>query len=451
MRRANQIKSDYANVSEISINLQVVSGVRTVSAHYKNLQNVVVKLHGKSDKALMINCHFDSEYGSLGVNDDGVMCTAMLEMLRVLAKSGAKNEHSIIFLFNGSEEGNLEGLHAAHGFITQHEWSDNIAAYVNLEVQGARGKEMLFRSGPKHDWLVAKYRKAVPSPYGHVLAEEMFETGIMNSGTDFEVFRDEKRIPGLDIAISHFGWIYHTKFDTIDYVTLESIQNTGNNMLPLVKLLANSEELLDPPEGSAVVFYDFLGLFFISYTKAVGAVINITVSILAVAIPFLLQTKFKPQNIMKILKETLNSLVTFIISSLLSLVACFLVGLIINSTDNAMFWFNSTILSFGVYCSMAVLVQVGVYHLSSLLTGRCQKLSKDDDKHDKRTKFLAQLNGINLFWALVTIVATSFGLRLGYLFMVTLLISLITNLLIHLVIWTIPKIRKLQTNQAFRL
>lgn len=442
LRRANQIKNEYANVSEITIDLQVVSGLRSPSAHYKNLQNVVVKLHGKSDSALMINCHFDSEYGSVGVSDDGINCCAMLEMLRVLAKSGIKNDHSIIFLFNGSEEGNLEGLHAAHGFITQHEWAKDIKAYVNLEAQGVGGREMLFRSGPKHDWLVRKYRESVGNPFGHVFAEEMFETGIMRSGTDFEVFRDDGHVPGLDIAYAHQGWVYHTKFDNIRYVTLESIQNTGNNILPLVKALANSEELANPPEGSPVVFYDLWGLVFISYTKTTGAIINIVVSVLAVAIPFLVQIKLKLTNCSIILKETLSSFASYIIAIVLSLGACYLIGLLVNSTDKAMFWFSATILSLGVYCSLAVLVQVGVYHLSSLLTDRCWR-SATKDKHEMRRRVQARLNGINLFWAVFTIVVTSFGLRLGYIMMVMLAISLLTNLLMYLLHVVLPATREL--------
>lgn len=445
MRRINQIKSDYANVSEITVDLQVVSGMRSVSTHYKNLQNVVVKLQGKAESALMINCHFDSEYGSSGVSDDGVNCCAMLELLRVMAKSGRKNDHSIIFLFNGSEEGaNLDGLHASHGFIVHHEWRNDIKAFVNLDAQGASGREILFRSGPKHDWMVRKYRNSVPNAFGHVFAEEMFETGILNSGTDFETFREYGNISGLDIAYAHLGWVYHTKFDNIRYVTIESIQNTGNNLLALIKALANSEELSDPPEGSAVVFYDVWGLFFVSYTATVGAVINIIVSLLAVALPFLLQIKFKLANCSMILRETLISFATFIIGSLLSLVACYLFGLIINSTDNAMFWFNASILSLGVYCSLAVLVQVGVYHLSSLLVTRCWRGTKDQHKHELRTRVQAQLNGINLLWALLTIILTGFGLRSGYIFMVMLMISLITNALIYLVEWILPKTREMR-------
>jgi Zn-dependent M28 family amino/carboxypeptidase len=94
-----------------------VSGVHFLSAQYVNIQNVVAKLQGESDTALMLNCHFDSEVGSYGAGDDGVNCCIMLEILRKLAMSGKKNKHSVIFLFNGSEEGNLEGVQASHASL----------------------------------------------------------------------------------------------------------------------------------------------------------------------------------------------------------------------------------------------------------------------------------------------------------------------------------------------
>lgn len=283
-------------MSEITVDHQLVSGVHFVSAHYRNLQNIVVKLHGESDKALMINCHFDSEAGSYGAGDDGVNCCTMLEILRVLAKSGRKTKYSIIFLFNGSEEGNLEGIQASHGFITQHKWAPDVKAFVNLEAQGIGGRELLFRSGPKHDWLIKKYRQSVSKPFGQVMAEEMFETNVLNSGTDFESFRDDGSVPGLDISYCSGGWKYHTKFDHIRYVTTDSIQHTGDNILELVKMLANSDELESPPVGSPAVYFDLWGVVFVSYTAAVGRIINICVSILAVMIPFLVQSKLKLKN-----------------------------------------------------------------------------------------------------------------------------------------------------------
>lgn len=449
LRRANQIKNDYSNVSEISIDLQLVSGAHLVSVHYKNLQNIVVKLHGRSDDALMINCHFDSEAGSYGAGDDLVNCCTMLEILRVMAKSGVVNEYSTIFLFNGAEEGNQEGLHASHGFITQHKWAPDIKAYVNLEAQGIGGKEILFRSGPKNFWIVQKYRQAVQNPFGNVFSEEMFETGVMQSGTDFQSFRDAGNIPGLDLSYCSGGWKYHTKFDHIRYMTLDSIQNTGNNVLELVKLLSNSRELSDyPNENVAAVYFDFLGLFFVAYSQTVGAVINIVVSVLAVAVPFLVQIKLKLKNCASVIKETLISCLTFAVGLILSLAMCFSMGLIMNAVDNAMFWFNETFLSLGVYCTLAVLVQLAVHHLATFISRRIGRKSiEKDGKYEERKRIHAHLNGINLFWAIFTITVTSLGFRFGYYVMVILLISLATNLLIYLLHKILPKTRKISLRE----
>lgn len=445
LQRADQIKNDYGNSSEITIDHQLVSGVHLVAAYYQNVQNIVVKLHGESDTAVMINCHFDSEPGSYGAGDDGVNCCTMLEILRVMAKSGRRNMYSTIFLFNGNEEGNLEGLQASHGFISQHKWAKDIKAYVNLEAQGIGGRELLFRSGPKHNWLITKYRQSVKNPSGQVFAEEMFETNILKSRTDFESFRDVGHIPGLDIAYCRGGWKYHTKFDHIRYVTLDSIQNTGNNILELVKLLANSKEMDEPPEGTAAVYFDVFGIFFVSYSALVGKVLNIVISVLAVLIPFLVHIKDDFRHFAGVLRETLISFFTFAVSVILSLGACFAMGLIMNMTDNSMFWFNSTILSIGVYCSLAVLVQIAVHHLSSFVVQKIESKTLPSEKKRKyieRRKIHAQLNGINLFWAVLTVTVSSFGFRFGYIMMVLLLISLVANLITYLLYLTLPKTRK---------
>ena len=175
----------------------------------------------------MLNCHFDSVAGSPGASDDIVMCCVMMEILRVLSNSSKKNWHSIIFLFNGSEEENLQ---AAHGFTTQHRWVSDVNAFINLESTGSDGREILFRSGPKHDWLVRLYRQSVPRPFGHAVAEELFESVVIPSATDFEIFRDDGEVPGLDFAYVANGERYHTRYDSVDYISKESVQYTGENI-----------------------------------------------------------------------------------------------------------------------------------------------------------------------------------------------------------------------------
>lgn len=60
---------------------------------------------------------------SPGASDDAASCCVMLEILRVLSKQETRLRHNILFLFNGAEETPLQ---AAHGFITQHPWAENV-------------------------------------------------------------------------------------------------------------------------------------------------------------------------------------------------------------------------------------------------------------------------------------------------------------------------------------
>lgn len=62
----------------------------------------------------------------------------------------------------------------------------------------------------------------------------------------------------------------------MDVIPRGSIQNTGDNILSLARALSNASELsnIEANESGHVVFFDFLGLFMISYTEDSGKIIN---------------------------------------------------------------------------------------------------------------------------------------------------------------------------------
>lgn len=69
----NQVKVNATNPADVIIDHQVVSGTNEfwgVTLHYQNVQNVIVKLQGEDDHAVLINCHFDSVPSSPGASDD---------------------------------------------------------------------------------------------------------------------------------------------------------------------------------------------------------------------------------------------------------------------------------------------------------------------------------------------------------------------------------------------
>ena len=48
---------------------------------------------------------------------------------------------------------------------------------------------------------------------------------------------------GMDFAHVFNGYRYHTKYDHIDYLPPQVLQRTGDNVLSLVRRMANSDEL----------------------------------------------------------------------------------------------------------------------------------------------------------------------------------------------------------------
>ncbi|XP_060528863.1 endoplasmic reticulum metallopeptidase 1-like [Cylas formicarius] len=269
--RNNVVELDIQKASG-AFNLEFLDGMTNV---YRDVQNIVVKVGSKinSRHSLLINCHFDSVVDSPGGSDDGASCAVMLEILRVLVRSEKILRHNIIFLFNGGEENFMP---ASHGFITQHKWAKEVRAFINLEACGAGGREVLFQAGPNHPWILETYSEEVPYPYASSLAQEIFQSGVIPGDTDYRIFRDFGNISGLDFAWSANGYVYHTKFDTIEQIPLGSLQRTGDNILALAKGMAQGHQLANVEQYRAgnLVFFDFLGAFVIRWPMATADVIN---------------------------------------------------------------------------------------------------------------------------------------------------------------------------------
>lgn len=83
-------------------------------------------------------------------------------------------------------------------------------------------------------------------PYASTIGEELFQNGFVPSETDFRIFRDFGNIPGLDMAHSFNGFVYHTKYDRFNVIPRRTYQLTGNNILSITKALANAPEMEDP-------------------------------------------------------------------------------------------------------------------------------------------------------------------------------------------------------------
>jgi hypothetical protein len=239
---------------------------------YANITNIVVRVSPRGaspevlNNSLLLSSHYDAALGSAAASDDGVSIAIMLELLRLYSLNPPQHA-SIIFNFNGAEESILP---AAHGFITQDPWKETIRAFINLEAAGAGGRELLFQTGS--DELALAYARGAKYPYATIVAQEIFQSGVVNSDTDFRVYRDYGVIPGMDYAYVSNGYVYHTSLDVIERIQEGAIQRLGENLVGVIEEIANQpgvlKEIASKSHHSETLFLDLFGYKMISMSRS---------------------------------------------------------------------------------------------------------------------------------------------------------------------------------------
>uniref|UniRef100_A0AC11DRR5 Endoplasmic reticulum metallopeptidase 1 n=1 Tax=Ovis aries TaxID=9940 RepID=A0AC11DRR5_SHEEP len=333
------IEAQSNSLHKISVDVQRPTGSFSIdflggfTSYYDNITNVVVKLEPRAgaQHAVLANCHFDSVANSPGASDDAVSCSVMLEVLRVLSTSSEALSHAVIFLFNGAEENVLQ---ASHGFITQHPWASLVRAFINLEAAGVGGKELVFQTGPENPWLVQAYVSAAKHPFASVVAQEVFQSGIIPSDTDFRIYRDFGNIP-------------------------------GDNILAVLKYLATSDMLASSSkyQHGNMVFFDVLGLFVIAYPSRVGSIINYMV-VMAVVLYLgrkLLHPKYKTATYTK---DFFCGLGITLISWFTSLVTVLILAVFISLIGQSLSWYNHFYVSVCLYGTAAVAKIIFIHTLA---------------------------------------------------------------------------------------
>ncbi|XP_031245925.1 endoplasmic reticulum metallopeptidase 1 isoform X3 [Mastomys coucha] len=364
------IEAQSNSLHSISVDIQRPTGSFSIdflggfTSYYDNITNLVVKLEPRDGAkyAVLANCHFDSVANSPGASDDAVSCAVMLEVLRVMSASPEPLQHAVVFLFNGAEENVLQ---ASHGFITQHPWASLIRAFINLEAAGVGGKELVFQTGPENPWLVQAYVSAAKHPFASVVAQEVFQSGIIPSDTDFRIYRDFGNIPGIDLAFIENGYIYHTKYDTADRILIDSIQRAGDNILAVLKYLATSDMLASSSEyrHGNMVFFDVLGLLVIAYPSRVGSIINYMV-VMAVVLYLgrkLLQPKHRNANYVR---DFLCGLGITFISWFTSLVTVLIIAVFVSLIGQSLSWYNYFYIAVCLYGTATVAKIIFIHTLA---------------------------------------------------------------------------------------
>ncbi|EDW61968.2 endoplasmic reticulum metallopeptidase 1 [Drosophila virilis] len=431
LKELNQIKDEsLKDYFDIEIDLSQVSGqfkYANLIILYQGVQNIAVKIaskNSKSDSYLLVNSHYDSKPETPSAGDAGFMIVTMLEVLRVLATTKQTFEHPIVFLFNGAEESSML---ASHGFITQHRWAPHLKAVVNLDAAGSGGRELLFQSGPNYSWLVDYYNKFAKHPFGTTLAEEIYQSGALPSDSDFTIFKEH--IPGLDLGQCYNGFVYHTKYDVIDVIPRESLQNTGDNVLSLVRGLANATELHDTEAHKTghAVFFDFLGIYFVHYSEATGISVNFGVAGAAFLLVFISMWRMAAVShvtICHVVCWFILVLIVQVISFVLGLALPIVVSYVFDNVGLSLTYYSTPLLVIGLYvCPSLIGLSLPITMYYNIQCN--EKIS---------TAYHIQLavHAHAVILAFLAICLTLFGLRSSYIFVIPLVFyvaSLVLNLL----------------------
>ncbi|CAA7390467.1 unnamed protein product [Spirodela intermedia] len=243
---------------------------------YSDLKHVVLRISPKylpeaEESAVLVSSHIDTVFSTQGAGDCSSCIAVMLELARGMSQWAHGFKNSIIFLFNTGEE---EGLNGAHSFITQHPWRNTIRFVIDLEAMGIGGKSSIFQGGT-HAWAVESFSRVARYPSGHIIAQDLFLSGVIKSATDFQVYVEVAGLSGLDFAYADKSAVYHTKNDKLELLKPGSLQHLGENMLPFLLEVGRSSYLskdnkLDTEKGTGpgqTVFFDVLGMYMVVYSR----------------------------------------------------------------------------------------------------------------------------------------------------------------------------------------
>jgi hypothetical protein len=199
------------------------------------VRNILVRVNGtQPGAAVLLAAHYDSVPAGPGASDDGIGVAATLEIARAL-KSLQPPRNSIIILIDDGEEVDLLG---ARAFVGEHLWAAEVRAAVNMDSRGSSGPSLMYETGSANDWVVNLYARNVAHPATSSIFYAVYK--MLPNDTDFTIFK-AAGYQGLNFA--NIGGVvhYHTPLDNLENTSSRTLQHTGDNTLPVLLALANSD------------------------------------------------------------------------------------------------------------------------------------------------------------------------------------------------------------------
>lgn len=257
-------------LTDLGLAPQVRSDVGlTVNRHFPDLaiagrtHNVLAELEGADPAlpAVLVMAHYDTMPHSPGAGDDTSGVSTALEIARAL-QAGPKPRRSVLFLFTDAEE---PGLLGSSAFFGSDPARRRVGLVINLEARGDGGGATLFQTSPQSGGLIDFVRSHAGSASADSLTAAVYD--LLPNDTDLTSALNHG-FAGLNFAFAGHQIGYHTPLSTPDNLNVASLQSMGDQVLPIVRGLADAAEL--PPRAQNVVYSDVLGLGLLAYPQWAG-------------------------------------------------------------------------------------------------------------------------------------------------------------------------------------
>ena len=228
------------------------------------VENLLGVLPGRDPTAgaILLMAHSDSVPASPGAADDAAGVAAALEVARAL-KSEGPQLRSVFILITDGEEAGLLGARAF--FASGDPVLRQIGEVVNMEARGGGGRVGMFETGEKDGAAIDLFAKAVPNTDALSLMSEVYK--YLPNSTDFTVTK-KAGYPGYNFAFWGEEFDYHSPSSTPQALDQGSVQHMGDQVLPLVRALADADVL--PPARPDAIYADILGGPVIAYPPLIG-------------------------------------------------------------------------------------------------------------------------------------------------------------------------------------
>ncbi len=195
------------------------------------VNNVLVRIEGKSSDALLLNSHYDTQPATPGAADPMSGVAVLVEVARMFA-TGASPERSLIFLFNDGEEAGLLG---ATAFVEHHPWAADVRAVVNLDARGSSGSSFpAYTQGDDRQVLAPFAAAGGRVPGGSALRAI---SALLPNTNDLAVY-ERLDVPGVMFGFARNIRHYHTTRDDLAHLNPGSLQQQGDQALAVARALA---------------------------------------------------------------------------------------------------------------------------------------------------------------------------------------------------------------------